>query len=528
MTNQEKTTKTKGITRRTFLTTTVAGGFGVVSLFNSHNSFAKGESANFDDIRNKIKKAVQGNSPASIAVAVSKDGKIIWEEAFGWANRDRRIPATINTRYALSSASKPFTATAIMTLVDRSLIKLDEPISKYLGSMRLTAYAGDASSVTVRHLLQHTSGLPRHWRNFYADENEFAPKLQETIQRYGILTSVPGKQYNYSNLGYALLAHIIEQVSGLAFAEFMRKEVFLPLGLSDTTIENDQRLSRPAAVFYGGGGTVEPYYTVDESGSQRVFSTARDLIKFGMFHLKERPPGQKQIIKPSAIDRMARERQTMREADGAGFFSALGWVGREKSAYSYYNLGHSGDAPGVSAQLMILPDERIAIATVSNTRFAELIYTVADDVLDALLPDNQKMRESDLTAKPEAAAPPFKPTEELLGRWTGEIKTYSGTVPAAMTFQPDGDVHLKLEGQLETLVNNLRFESGRIIGRCQGTITTEDAMRRPHQLRLVLLQQGGVLSGTVHAQSSIDSQAKSSPRRDYFALASWIELTKRA
>ena len=518
----------ESITRRTFLTTTVAGSFGIVSLLNSHNSLAKGDSANFDDIRSQIKKAVQGSSPASIAVAVSKGGNIVWEEAFGWANRERRIPATINTRYAISSASKPFTATAIMTLVERGLIKLDEPLSKYLGGMRLTAYVGDASSVTVRHLLQHTSGLPRHWRNFYSDENELAPKLQETIQRYGILTSVPGKQYNYSNLGYALIAHIIEQVSGLPFAEFMRREVFLPLGLSDTTIENDRRLSRPAAVFYGGGGTVEPYYTVDESGSQRVFSTARDLLKFGMFHLKERPPGQKQIIQPSAIDRMARERQTMGDIGGSDSFNALGWVGHEKSAYGYYKLAHSGDAPGVSAQLMILPDEHIAIATIANTRFADLIYTVADEVLDALLPDNKKMRESDPAEKPPTAAQPFKPNEELVGRWMGEIKTYSGTIPAAMTFQPDGDVHLKLEGQLETLVNNLRFENGRIIGRCQGTITTEDALRRPHQLRLVLLQEGGILSGTVHAQSSIDSQAKGSPKRDYFALASWIELTKRA
>jgi hypothetical protein len=174
---------------------------------------------------------------------------------------------------------------------------------------------------------------------------------------------------------------------------------------------------------------------------------------------------------------------------------------------------------------VILPDERIAVATLANTRYSELIYEAADDALDTLLPDNKKMRESDPSMKPQTA-PPFKPTDELLGKWTGEIKTYSGTIPATMTFQPDGDVRIKLEGQLETLVNQLRLENGKLTGRCQGIITTEDTMRRPHQLRLVLRQKGGVISGTIHAQSSIDAQAKNLPKRDYFALASWMKLTK--
>jgi hypothetical protein len=116
----------------------------------------------------------------------------------------------------------------------------------------------------------------------------------------------------------------------------------------------------------------------------------------------------------------------------------------------------------------------------------------------------------------------------LIGKWRGEIKTYSGTIPATITFHPDGDVHFKMEGQLETLISQVRLEDGKIIGRSQGIITTEDAMHRPHQLRFVLKQRGSVLSGTIHAQSSIDAQAKNLPNRDYFALASWIKLTKIA
>lgn len=215
----------KEINRRNFITFAFATGFGMVSLFDSHFSFADSENSDFRDVRRKIKHLVETGSPTSLAITVSKTGKIIWEEAFGWANRERRIPATIRTRYAIASVSKTFTATGLMILVERGLVKLNDPISNYLGNTRLIAYAGDSSSVTVKHLLQHTSGLPRNWRNFHTDEREFSPTLQETIQRYGFLTSVPGEQYNYSNLNYALLSLIIERVSGIPFAVFMQKEV---------------------------------------------------------------------------------------------------------------------------------------------------------------------------------------------------------------------------------------------------------------------------------------------------------------
>lgn len=517
----------KWINRRTFLTTSVAAVLGSEFLINSHPSMAQSVSENFKGIRQTIKQTVETGSPKSIVIAVAKEGKIIWEEAFGLANREKRIPASINTRYAISSVSKTFTATGLMVLVEKGLIRLDDPISKFLGNMQLTAYAGNVSSVTVKHLLQHTSGLPRHWRNFYTDEKDLAPSLQETIKRYGFITTVPGEHYNYSNLNYALLSFIIEKVSGLSFAAFMQRKVFLPLGLIETTIENNHILSRPAASLYNSDGTLESYYTVDESGSQRVFSTARDLIKFGLFHLKNLQSGQKQIIKPELIDQMAQEKQSMEISEDLSLCSALGWITQEKSKYNYYNLAQSGDAPGVSAQLMILPNEKIAVAVISNTRSADLIYTITDDVLDCLLPDNKKMRESNPAFKPPLAETSFKPTTELLGEWSGEIKTYSGTLPATMIFQSDGDVHLKLEGQLETLVSNIRFENGKLSGRCQGTIPTGDALRRPHQLRFVLLQKNNLLSGTIHAQASKDSQAPNSPKRDYFALASWIKLTKK-
>jgi hypothetical protein len=96
-----------------------------------------------------------------------------------------------------------------------------------------------------------------------------------------------------------------------------------------------------------------------------------------------------------------------------------------------------------------------------------------------------------------------------------------------MKFQMDGDVYVKLEGQLQTILSNISYENKKITGRCHGTITTTDALRKPYQLRFVLNHKGSELSGTVHAQSSVGAVAKDTPGRDYLALASWVKLNKK-
>src|SRR3712207_4301406 len=120
----------------------------------------------FDTVRAVIRRAVDDGLP-SIAVAVAKDGRIVWEEGFGMADRERGVPAGPHTMYSLASISKPFTATGLMKLVERGRVHLDRPVNDYLGGGRLTGLAGEASQATVRRVLSHTAGLPLHWQFFY-------------------------------------------------------------------------------------------------------------------------------------------------------------------------------------------------------------------------------------------------------------------------------------------------------------------------------------------------------------------------
>src|SRR5712692_1718146 len=120
----------------------------------------------FDDIRGLIRKELAKSHMPSIAVAVAHDGKIIWEEGFGWADREKRIQATEHTMYPLASISKPITATGLMVLVQAGKIDLDRPINDYLGSAKVRARVGDAAQATVRRVANHTSGLPLHYQFF--------------------------------------------------------------------------------------------------------------------------------------------------------------------------------------------------------------------------------------------------------------------------------------------------------------------------------------------------------------------------
>ena len=102
----------------------------------------------FASVRAAMQRMVDAVGSPSVAVAIAKDGRILWEDAIGWANREKRIPATANTMYALASISKPITATGLMVLVDRGQVDLDRPANAYLGAARLTGLAGNADGAT--------------------------------------------------------------------------------------------------------------------------------------------------------------------------------------------------------------------------------------------------------------------------------------------------------------------------------------------------------------------------------------------
>ncbi|HET7274368.1 MAG TPA: serine hydrolase domain-containing protein, partial [Longimicrobiaceae bacterium] len=173
-------------------------------LFSSAAPAAAQQSsdARFESVRAYIQEIMEESGLPSAAVAVARDGEIIWDEAFGYANLEEQIPATPETMYSLASISKPMTATALMQLVEDGRVELDQPANAYLGAGKIHSPEWDPSEATVERVLSHTAGLPLHWEFFYEGEDHPRRTTDEGIDRFGVLVTPPGALYQYSNLGF--------------------------------------------------------------------------------------------------------------------------------------------------------------------------------------------------------------------------------------------------------------------------------------------------------------------------------------
>lgn len=462
----------------------------------------------FEDIRGHIRAGMVAESIPSIAVAVAKDGKILWEQGFGWADRERRIVASEHTMYSLASISKPITATGLMTLVQAGKIDLDRPINDYLGNAKLRARVGDASAATVRRVANHTSGLPLHCQFFYADEPYSRPSMDETILRYGNLIAAPGERYEYSNLGYGVLDYVMERVSGASYAEFMRREVFLPLGMTRTSIDIGPGLDAFAATRYGEDGLPLPFYDFDHPGASAVFSSAHDLVRFGLFHLKAHLRDQKAILSDASIDAMHRRTTDARQIRGYG----VGFLINEHRGYRI--VEHAGGMGGVSTQMQLFPDQNLVVVVLSNFR-SQLPFSIADRIVAELLPGWTTVPMHEWPSPPPFVTPP-----ELLGVWQGTLSTYTKDVAVELRFLPSGEVHASFGDQPPALVDQAQFADGVFSGELRARIGTADTERHDYTVSLSLRLRGEVLNGAARA-SGIDTP------RVRNVLTHWLELKKQ-
>jgi CubicO group peptidase (beta-lactamase class C family) len=463
----------------------------------------------FDGVRSVIQRQMTERQVPSVAVAVARDGRIVWEEGFGWADRANRVAATPHTLYSLASISKPVTATGLMILKERGLLDLDRPINDYLGDAKVNVRIGDPAAVTVRRVANHTAGLPLHYQFFYVDEPYRAPSRDETIRRYANTVTAPGERYFYSNLGYGILDYVIARVSGKSYPDFMRTEVFGPLGLTHMSVDVEPALQQQQAVRYGTDGLPIPFYGFDHPGGSAIYASAHDLVRFAMFHLKAHLPDQKPIISDAGIDDM--QKATADAGNGQGY--GIGWSTTEYQG-GRRSVSHTGGMGGVSTSLRLFPSDKIAIVVLTNAGSHPVAGTVMNEIEKTLLPN--------LARKPPAPAAPgseFEPPEELIGTWTGQVHRVGTPLDLTLEIKRDGDVHARLGTQLQTLLNRVALRDGYLTGTMMGDIGTEDASRTPHALGLTLKLRGSVLVGGVTAMSL-------PARRVGNALTHWVELKK--
>ena len=482
----------------------------------------------FDEIRSLITDAVGDRTIASAAVAVAHGGKIVWLEGLGWANGPQRIKATAHTAYPIASITKPLTATAIMVLAERGELDLETPAEKYIEPLEFTAYRGKSGDVTVRHLLNHTSGLPLHFNYFYADEAYDPPGFEETLHRYGILVHEPGRVFQVSNLGYEVLGHIVSEVSGLPYDDFLRSEIFDPLGMATSWTGHHPEWSSLAAEKYDSALRPIPAMRTDTPAASEGFTSVYDLIRFGMFHLKNNLPGTQGLLSKDAIEAMQTEIDETAAYTSDDMY-ALGWAVKENDN-GYRTVWHEGGIAGARGILKLVPSENIAVAVLTNGWGGDLVGRITDGILGTLLPDYEDSPKEGADES-EPAFGPYEPSPALAGLYKGGIKTYAGDIPVRLDFQDDGDIHfmkpleidrtwvLKDQDHLNTLLNDPGMSGNRIYGWVHATMPTGDASRHPHVLVMDITHDGDRIEGSVTAVSAAE--------RMYFGLSYYVSLKKQ-
>ncbi len=294
------------------------------------------------------------------AVLMAEGDRVIVSRGFGLANVESNVPNSIETNFRLASVTKQFTAMSVLILRDRGSLSLDDPITDFFPE-------GPAlwRSITVRHLLTHTSGLVDY--EDVMPETTSVPVLDKDVLRLvkGIDTTyfVPGSRYQYSNTGYALLALIVERTSGLTFAAFLRKEIFDPAGMTHTVaFENGiSTVDRRAYGYSPEPGSASGFLRTDQSvtssvlGDGGIYSSVTDLLAWHRILLSER------LVSRATMDEAFTPHTT---SDDGKVRYGYGWMVEEMEGMKA--LTHSGSTIGFRNFIIRIPEREFVVAVLMN------------------------------------------------------------------------------------------------------------------------------------------------------------------
>ncbi|HXS21145.1 MAG TPA: serine hydrolase domain-containing protein [Steroidobacteraceae bacterium] len=466
----------------------------------------------FAAVRQAIEEQVATNKIPSLSIAVSRNGKILWEQSFGLADEQKHVPATIHTPYFLASVAKSFTATSLLMLRDHGQINLDDPVNEYLGEAKLSSPMWDVSQATIRRLMTHTAGLTTYARFCYSDEPNCRINETQTIRRYGIVFWPPGDHFDYSNLDYGILGDVVAHISGEGLNEFYENRIFRPLGMMDCFLPVSKLPDRPSAVGYAAGRGRTTGFLSATPGGSGLYCSVDSLIRFGMFALKEHAAGRRPILSDASVDVMESKVISLAESQGYG----LGWWTND-DLYGYRGVLAQGGTDIAQAWLQLVPSEGIAVAALSNTGSAD-VQRIINGTLAVLLPRFAKRLECTAGQQPSAHTNP--PSYLFPGEWKGFIHTYKGNLPLTLNIGETGAVSSTVTGQRPGQMTSIRYRESRLIGQMPGNLnTTEDTGPYPYDLYVELYLRGDELTGTVTTTAKPDAKYSNE-------LSYWVELRR--
>lgn len=292
-----------------------------------------------------------------VSVAAAVDGRIVWAEGFGWADVENKVGVDVLTRFRIASISKALTAAAVGQLVESGRLDLDAPVQRYVPSFP----EKPEGAVTTRLLAGHLAGI-RHYRGMEFASTVHYDDVVDALQIFAAdpLQSVPGARYAYSTYGWNLISAVVQSASMTRFLTYMRQHVLVPVGMTETVAEHgDSIIARRGRQYQRGeDGRLVNAPWVDNSNKWAgggYLSTASDLVKYGSAYLDG------SLLRPETVELMwTPQKNTAGETTHYG----IGWGIDVRDGQR--QISHTGGAVGGSTMLLIVPDDRIVVAILTN------------------------------------------------------------------------------------------------------------------------------------------------------------------
>jgi D-alanyl-D-alanine carboxypeptidase len=309
-------------------------------------------------LRDKLDKDSAADKFAG-AVIVAKDGKVIFKGAYGMADREKKIPNTLETRFRIGSMNKMFTATSILQLVQAGKIALTDPVGKYIADYPNKEFV---SKVTIQQLLTHTGGTGDIFGPEFEAHRKELKTLQDYVNLYGKrgLEFEPGSRWEYSNYGFLLLGVVVERVSGKSYYDYVNENVYGPAGMAASGSLTEEQMVANRSIGYthfGGGGLQPNTDTLPYRGTSAGggYSTVEDLLRFATA-----------VTNHKVLDAKNTELLTTGKVNTArGVKYAFGFMDDDTDG-TMRHFGHGGGAPGMNGDLEIYPQSGYVIAVLSN------------------------------------------------------------------------------------------------------------------------------------------------------------------
>ena len=295
------------------------------------------------------------------AVLVARDGQVILSQGYGFADREKEIPNTPQTKFRIASITKQFTAMAILLLQEQGKLNVDDSICSYITNCQEIF-----EPVKIRHLLSQSAGIP--------NTTAYSVPGDQMVSKFATLFFPPGEQFKYQDLTFNLAGRIIETVSGQSYASFLKQNIFEPLGMSNSGV-HDMKQTDLAKGYTNAEGDIafEPPYLFAEGS---VYSTVEDMYRWDQALYTD------ELLPQSSLKAMFAPQVAVPDGEYYGFDGSTGWSYGFGWFIAPKELGyviHGGTYPGFRAEIRRYIDDETVIILLTNQE-AVALYPTAEAI----------------------------------------------------------------------------------------------------------------------------------------------------